>query len=259
LNNIYIFVAVFLALLLLANEVGRWAGRRYAAGRAGTDESISLIVGSVLALLAFVLALNLSGATTRYWDRQDAVLNESNAIGTAWLQAGAVAGPSADALMQEIESYAVVRREYIVAGWGDPAIEETTNQTLDMQNRIWAHVSTVVRDNPSPATSSLMNALNTAFDASSATRFAMEFRTPRQVILLLFWMSVFASGAVGAQLGVLGQQNRVPSSVICLLWCVVVVEIYDVGAARVWTFRTDARTFDWTLQGMGVDLPEIPG
>jgi hypothetical protein len=259
LNDIYVFVAVFLVLLLLANEIGRWAGRRYAAGRSGADESISLIVGSVLALLAFVLALNLSGATTRYWDRQDAVLNESNAISTAWLQAGAVAGPSADALAQDIANYALIRRDYIVAGWGDPVIEETINQTFDLQNRIWSRVSTVVRDNPGPATSSLMNAVNTAFDASSATRFAMEFRTPRQVILLLFWMSVFASGAVGVQLGVLGQRNRVPSSVICLLWCVVVVEIYDVGAARVWTFRTDARTFDWTLQGMGVATTEIPG
>ena len=42
-----------------------------------------LVVGSILGLLAFVLALNLSNASSRFERRVEATLQEVNAIGTA--------------------------------------------------------------------------------------------------------------------------------------------------------------------------------
>ena len=46
-----------------------------------------MVTGSILGLLAFVLAFNLSIATTRHNERRLASLEEANAIGTSWLQA----------------------------------------------------------------------------------------------------------------------------------------------------------------------------
>jgi hypothetical protein len=50
------------------------------------------VVGGMLSLLAFVLALTLSFANTRFSERVEGTLAEANAIGTAWLRAEAI-GP----------------------------------------------------------------------------------------------------------------------------------------------------------------------
>jgi len=51
-------------------------------------EGVGVLVGSLLGLLAFVLALTLSFASERFNERRLGTLAETNAIGTAWLKHG---------------------------------------------------------------------------------------------------------------------------------------------------------------------------
>src|SRR4051794_31705965 len=103
------FGLVLLVLQLLARELGYLAGRRFKARSEGTPEGIGVIVGSMLALLAFVLALTLSFASTRYTERQDGTLAEANAIGTAWLRADAIGDPRGIEIAGLLEKYTRVR------------------------------------------------------------------------------------------------------------------------------------------------------
>ena len=84
--------AILLLLLIAAKEVGYYIARRIHK-RKDVDEatrtSIGYISGGMLALLAFLLAIALSVADRRYEERRNVVLAEANAIGTAWLRAGA--------------------------------------------------------------------------------------------------------------------------------------------------------------------------
>ena len=74
-----LFFLVMVAGLLITLEVGRVFGRRRRATIGeGADEGASLVVGSLLGLMAFVLALNLSNATSRYEMRLNATLDEVN-------------------------------------------------------------------------------------------------------------------------------------------------------------------------------------
>ena len=47
-----------------------------------------LLVGSILALLAFLLAVTMGMASDRFDARRAVVLDEANAIGTTYLRAG---------------------------------------------------------------------------------------------------------------------------------------------------------------------------
>ena len=88
-----LFLLGLLFSLLVALEIGLRLGRhRRAIIGDKADEGANLVVGSLLGLMAFVLALNLSSATSRYEMRMNATLAEVNAIGTALMQAGAAGG-----------------------------------------------------------------------------------------------------------------------------------------------------------------------
>src|ERR1700756_3995130 len=75
---------------MLAHEAGYWIGsRRRARGGEVQAEGVGVVVGGTLSLLAFVLALTLSFANSRFSERVEGTLSEANAIGTAWLRAEA--------------------------------------------------------------------------------------------------------------------------------------------------------------------------
>ena len=91
LDDLPILVVLILFVLAAAASyesgfrIGRW--RR---GRGGDSDSgpSGVLVGSLLALMAFLLAITMGMAGDLYNARRAAVLNEANAIGTTWLRAG---------------------------------------------------------------------------------------------------------------------------------------------------------------------------
>jgi hypothetical protein len=84
------FGALLFIVQLVAHEIGFWIGRRRAARSNLPSDGVGVLVGGVLALLAFVLALTLSFASARFDERREGTLAEANAIGTAWLRAKAI-------------------------------------------------------------------------------------------------------------------------------------------------------------------------
>lgn len=251
-----LFFLVLLAGLMIAIEIGRMLGlRRRAALGERADEGANLVVGSVLGLMAFVLALNLSNATSRHEMRLNATLDEVNAIGTAMMQAGAVGGDQAESLTRDLTQYLELRYRYVRATRFSGQIPQLNAETNELQNRIWADLTQRMQASQTPATTSLMNAINNAFDASTAMRLAMEYRMPIQVIGLLLLLSLLGAAAVGYQFGLTRRSGRGPGVLLCLLWCMLVTEIIDIGSARIWSFRTDARVYEWSLQGLGRPLP----
>lgn len=252
-----IFFAVFLACLLAFLELGRGIGRRRRAligSRA--DEGATLVVGSILGLLAFVLALNLQNASSRYDRRLGSTLDEVNAIGTALLQAGSVGGDQAEAMVADLKDYLVLRHDYVRADRQSPDIARINAETDALQGRIWTLMTERITESPTPPASSLMNALNNAFDASTAMRLAMEYRMPPQVVMLLLVMSLLGVASVGYQFGLTGRRGRMPGIILSVLWCAVVIQIIDIGSARIWSFRIDSRVYEWSMESLG--LPSGP-
>ena len=209
--------AFFLALLLMvlvAIEVGLRVGRRrrQAIGE-GADEGAALVVGSLLGLMAFVLALNLSNASSRFERRVEATLQEVNAIGTALLQADAVGGDQAVAMVAGLRDYLQLRYLYVGAERDSADLARINAETNALQNALWTQMTQRIRESPTDPVSALMGSMNAVFDSSTAMRLAMEYRMPAQVIWLLLVMSLLGVAAVGYQFGLTGRRGRCPD------WC----------------------------------------
>ena len=245
---------------LAAHEVGFWIGRRQTARHEAPVEGVGVLVGGVLGLLAFVLALTLSFASERFNDRRSGTLAEANAIGTAWLRAKAVEHPRGVEIAQLLEQYIKVRTTFVQASHSPAELQEIDRQTNALQSAIWAHLTTIVREQPNPVSTSLMASLNEVFDMTTAERFAFELRLPPQVFWLLIGLTLIGMGVLGYQLGLRGPRIRMLAATLALTWTVVIVIILDLAAARIGQIRTSVAAYEWTLDSFrdGNSNPRAP-
>ena len=255
-RSLLLFGLLLFLFQLIAYRLGYVLGRRSrAAGRAQSADSVGLVVNSLLALLAFTLALTLSFASSRYSERRAGVLAEAKAIGTAWLRAEAVGHPLGREIADLLKQYGAIRRDFVKAPRGSPTIEDTNERTSVLQSQIWERLSSIVRERPDDVTSSLMQSLNDVFDASTAERFAIETRIPPQLFRLMVGMIFVCMGAFGYQLGLNGHELRALLVLFVAVWTAVLVVIIDLSAPRIGITRTSSTVYDWMLDSMKGERP----
>lgn len=255
------FGFVLFAALMVANEVGYLLGRQNAAQGSVPIEGVGVVVGGVLGLLAFVLALTLSFSSARFNDRRDGTLAEANAIGTAWLRAESMGDPCGTEIARLLEQYTHLRIAFANAPEDRAMIDDLNRQTSALQTKIWGHVSAIELERRDPIVAALMGALSDIFDMTMAQRFAFEFRLPPQIFWLLIGMALLGMGGLGYQLGLRSNPLRGPVMLLTLVWTVLIVDILDLGASRVGFVRPGTEAYEWTLQGFqgGVPIPPMPG
>lgn len=250
-RSLLLFGLLLFLCQMAGHRLGYALGRRSrAAGRAESAESVGLVVNSLLALLAFTLALTLSFASSRYSERRAGVLTEAKAIGTASLRADAIGHPQGREIADLLEQYGTLRRDFVQAQRGSPEIEEINSRTAVLQSQIWDRLSSIVRERPDDVSSSLMQSLNDVFDSSTAERFAIETKIPHQLFWLLVGIIFVSMGAFGYQLGLSGHELRVLLVLLVAVWTAVLVVILDLSAPRIGTTRTSTAVYDWALEGM---------
>lgn len=254
------FGLLLLAVQFVAHRIGVWMGRRAKARGTVQTEGVGVVVGGMLALMAFVLALTLSFANTRFSERRAGTLAEANAIGTAWLRAKAVGTPRAEAVATLLEQYTKVRADFVTAGIDTARIDGLNQKTGALQSTIWGHVAAIVRERPDPVSASLMAAINDTFDMSTAERLAMETRLPPQLFWLLIVMTLLSTASVGYQLGLRERSQHLLVVLLMLMWTVVIVDILDLAAPRLGNFRTSVAPYEWAIQGFsgGLVIPPPP-
>ena len=247
--SLFAFWLLFFALQWGAQAIGAWLGRRHTARGTAPAEGVGVVVGGMLGLLAFVLALTLSFATTRFEERRQGTLMEANALGTAWLRAKAINHARGEELAKLFEEYTRLRADFIKAPADRGAVRAINDKTSELQNRIWEHVTVIVREKPDPISASLMAATNEVFDRSTAERFAFSLTMPPQMVWLLMGIAVLSIGALGYQLGMRGLSLPILSVLLIAMWTSVIVVILDLSAPRIGSLRSSAAAYYWTLDG----------
>ncbi|GAB4067873.1 hypothetical protein KHC28_10900 [Ancylobacter sonchi] len=255
-RSIVLFGLLLFLVQLASYEIGYRVGRHHRPGAvAAQPEGVGVVVGGMLGLLAFVLALTLSFANARYTERQAGGLAEANAIGTAWLRAKAIGDSRAETIARLLEDYTQVRADFVRVRRDDPALDRLNQRTNALQSEIWGHVAAMVRERPDPVAAALMTSLNEMFDAGAAERFAFYLRLPLQIFWLLIVLTLVSMGCLGYQFGLRGRPLRILVALLTLMWTAVIVIILDLASARLGYLRTGTAAYEWTLQGFAGSAP----
>ena len=101
---------VFASSRCSSTRVGFRLGRWWQDREPGEQEGpTGLLVGSILALLAFLLAVTMGMASDRFDTRRGIVLDEANSIGTTFLRAGYLPEPASSQIRELLREYVPLR------------------------------------------------------------------------------------------------------------------------------------------------------
>lgn len=228
-----------IALILLASMIGAmFAGRAMAGRRArrtseeGKSQTLA-VQGSLLAILGLLLGFTFSLALGRYDTRSQAVVDEANAIGTAWLRADLLPeGPRAEAralLIKyaefrakagEVPAHQDARRAGMVA---------TAQNTFD---QLWALSAEAARGTGGPAVVAYINALNDMIDQLSARDAAINRHVPEPVLFLLYGTFILLGWVLGLSAAQTGVRPGPAVYAMLLLIVALVFVIIDLDRPR---------------------------
>lgn len=177
-------VAVFVSIiLLLAVEVGFRIEARSRIVEEGS-ESRDISLGSMLALLGLLLAFTYAFTLSRADNRKIAIVNEANAIGTAFLRADMAEEPARTQLRHRLLEYARTRMALPKRA---KEARELLRSSLTAQEKLWPATKFALRgDLSDPMKVSIMHAMNAVLDSHTArAAVAFDFLPPVVLVLLM--------------------------------------------------------------------------
>src|SRR5262249_17979012 len=124
---------VTVILVFLSVEIGYQLARRRGRPEDEKENPIISMVGATIGLLAFMLAFTFGLAWSRFDDRRQAVLDEANAIRTAYLRTAMLPEPMRTDTGNLLREYVDVRLEGANAGKADQAVLKSE----ELQGLLW--------------------------------------------------------------------------------------------------------------------------
>jgi hypothetical protein len=225
-----VWLIVFVAILL-AHVAGDRLGRRRRAS--GIDVAhLGSVQGGLLGLFGLLLAFSFASAASRFADRRDVILQESNAIGTAYLRADLLPAPHADALRAALEAYVTARVAFYDAGADAEAVQATITRAEQLHQAIWSAGVAGVRETPS-ATVVVLQALNEVIDLHAARVDLLHRHLPAAVVLLLLLTAMLVAGSTGFSTGLTGVGHVWGSIVFVMVTAAVLAMTLDLDFPRV--------------------------
>ena len=224
--------ALMVIIALLAIEFGLWLGKR--SKRKLNDASlqpIATVVGAVLGMMAFVIALTFGSANGRFDDRKSALLEDVTAIQTAYLSANLLPEPHRTTVRSLLRDY-VHMRVGIVYAYGRPdRLQLVQRRAEALQHLMWAHVESLSKlDKHSRVQIVFASALNDVFNLhTKRVVLGAYYQIPVFVWVALLLASTVAMFAVGFQFGVSGGRRiAVANLALSLTFALVMLLAIDL-------------------------------
>jgi uncharacterized membrane protein YedE/YeeE len=226
---------VLLMAVLAAMEVGFHAGRR--AHPTVTEDAkghISATQASMLGILALLLAFTFSLSLQRFDSRNDAMVDEANAIGTAYLRAQLLPAPLRSDVRRLLREYTDLR----VRAGALSIVEQDGGGSLmgkavGIQDTLWEYARRAAEIEPNPVTSGLfIQSLNELIDSFGRRDAALNRHVPEVVLFLLLGTFLISGAIVGFGAGVAATRPSWVSFAMVALIVVLVFVIFDLDRPR---------------------------
>jgi hypothetical protein len=230
-----VIAVIVLVVALVAMELAYLWGRRF-GGSASDDTKghISTIQTSTLGILALLLAFTFSLSLQRFETRSDAVVDEANAIGTAYLRAQLLPVARRDEVRRLLRAYVDLRvRAGAVATNEEERLGELVGQATRVQGALWEHARRAAESDPNWVTSGLfIQALNDMIDSLGRRDAAINRHVPEAVLFLLLGTFVMTVAIVGFATGAVGQRPSLVSVAMVVLIVGLMLVILDLDRPR---------------------------
>ncbi|MFN8519841.1 MAG: hypothetical protein U0667_10735 [Chloroflexota bacterium] len=220
-------MVLFAVISLVGYELGFRAGRWWQDREPGEQEGpTGIIVGGLLGLMAFVLAVTMGMATDRFDTRRALVLEDANAIRAAYLQADYLPPADAARLQALLREYAPLR----IASDDRVVVEDHVVRSQELQGQMWAIETGAARSGYSgDLVASLGDSLTElATVAETRATAALHARVPETVLWILLFGSALSLVMLGYAAGLTRRRSLLSAAVLIVALGAVTTLVIDL-------------------------------
>ncbi|MBL8887284.1 MAG: hypothetical protein JNK16_11535 [Phycisphaerales bacterium] len=248
--NSTLIVAVLFFGVLACIELGRRFGKRLQ--KQGTDPSKSgtgAVDAAVFGLLGLLIAFTFSSAAARFDARRMQIVNEANAIGTAYLRVDLLPPETQPEIRDLFRAYTDARLEIYRAIPDMAKVRAEQAGAAVLQEKLWAKGIEACGKAPSPAVTSLViSALNEMFDVATLRTASAALHVPTIVMAMLFVIAMGCALLAGFDMSAGKGRSLMHYLGFALLIALAVFVILDMEYPRLGLIRLDS--FDSYMDGV---------
>jgi hypothetical protein len=195
---VLVFAFIFASTFILL-EAGRRLGvRRRALDPEGAAAGLGAVEGAVFGLLGLLLAFTFSGAASRFDARRQLIVEETNAIGTAYLRLDLLPPDDQLKLRDDFRTYVTTRLSVYRKLPDLEASKAEMSKATALQGQIWTRAVAACKAVNSPAVTSLvLSSLNEMIDITTTRTVASRTHPPVIVFAMLFVLLLASSLLAG--------------------------------------------------------------
>ena len=177
-------------------------GRRVAAARdPASSRGAAAVEGAIFALMGLLIAFTFSAAQSRLDKRRALVVDEANAIGTAYLRLDLLPTAAQPGLRDAFRAYTDSRIAYYRSS--EPALAAAERErTIALGTQIWRDATAAVKASPDPRVPSLLVPSSNEVIDIEATRVAYRhIHAPVAIFFLLIVLAFACALFAGVGMG----------------------------------------------------------
>ncbi|NLI26551.1 MAG: hypothetical protein GX413_04065 [Acetobacter sp.] len=195
-----------------------------ALGNGGRDYLLTAMLGLMALLLGFTFSLSLN----RFESRRGLVVQEANALRTAWDDTQLLAEPNRTEVSTQLRLYIQDRLQWSTLYAGRENISETHRK----QKELWKVVAAAVKTEPVESIGqSLLDATSHSFDIATSRLAARSATIPDRVLNVLFLYILLASLMLGEVSATYDGLHRLTTWLMLFLLTLAILIILDLDRA----------------------------
>jgi hypothetical protein len=237
---IFFFTALFIVGLLMAClEFGRRIRLRRRDEK--WSSGLGVIDGAVFGLMALLLGFSFSGAVSRFDARRQLIVQETNAIGTAWLRVDLLPEAAQPQIRDDFRAYLDAR----LAFYKNLGLDRTKAlgelaSSEKLQTKIWTESVTAAKQTSSAAILTLVvGSLNEMIDITTTRLVALQSHPPMPMYVTLVLVAMASSLIAGFGMGDTDKRPWLHTLVFAAALTLTVYTIIDLEFPRVGIIRVD--------------------
>jgi hypothetical protein len=248
--NAFIALAMFVGVFVLLSVsvvVGRHYGKREIARHPHNKlEIVAVAEGAIFALLGLLVAFTFSGAYERFEGRKVMVIEEANAIETAYSRLDLLGASSQPDLRTSFREYIESRlTTYKDLPYFRKALKEWQH-TQQIENKIWHQAVAACKLTSGDATTDLvLPAINSMFDIANMRFVGTKIHSPGVIFFLLIGLASLSSFLAGFGTAKHEMKNSVYILIYVIITSFTIYIILDMEFPRMGLIRVD--NFDHVL------------
>src|SRR5262245_9145170 len=186
-----------------AHEIGFWLGSLNRSADESFDRQVALVRTSTAALVAFLIGFAFSGAASRFINRADIIVQEANALGTAYLRADTIAEPQRGELKAAIKEYTADRLT-LLSRAGRGQIDALLAKVDGLHQRMWRSAIAATAGN-APLMGLVLPPINEVIDLHTTHLSMARRHLPIPIMATLFATAAIGVGMIGFGNGRIGR------------------------------------------------------